>query len=65
MKKNNKTRKKKNKIFLLRQISYICALKKINVQSDQKENKSEQALRIIGHVVVEFYASKCSMHGCR
>jgi hypothetical protein len=31
-------------------------------QSDQKENKSEQALQNIGHVVVESYASKCSMH---
>jgi hypothetical protein len=27
------------------------------------ENKSEQALQIIGHVVAEFYANKCSMHG--
>jgi hypothetical protein len=31
------------------------------VQSDQKENKSEQALQIIGHVVAEFYANKRSM----
>jgi hypothetical protein len=31
-------------------------------QSDQKENKSEQALQNIGHVVVESYANKCSMH---
>jgi hypothetical protein len=29
------------------------------VQSGQKENKSEQALQIIGHVVAEFYANKC------
>jgi hypothetical protein len=26
------------------------------IQGDQKENKSEQALQIIGHVVAEFYA---------
>jgi hypothetical protein len=31
-------------------------------QSDQKENKSEQALQNIGHVVVESYANKCSMY---
>jgi hypothetical protein len=30
------------------------------VQCDQKENKSEQALQIIGHVVTEFYANKCN-----
>jgi hypothetical protein len=29
---------------------------------DQKENKSEHALQIIGHVVAEFYANKRSMH---
>jgi hypothetical protein len=28
------------------------------LQGDQKENKSEQALQIIGHVVEEFYANK-------
>jgi hypothetical protein len=33
------------------------------IQSDQKENKSEQTLQIIGHVVAEFYANKRSMHG--
>jgi hypothetical protein len=33
------------------------------VQSDRKENKSEQALQIIGHVVAESYANKRSMHG--
>jgi hypothetical protein len=33
--------------------------------SDQKENKSEQALQIISHVVAEFYANKQSMHGRR
>jgi hypothetical protein len=27
------------------------------------ENKSEQALQIIGHVVAEFYANKRLMHG--
>jgi hypothetical protein len=35
------------------------------IQSDQKENKTEQALQIIGHVVAESYANKLSMHGCR
>jgi hypothetical protein len=34
-------------------------------QSDQKENKSEQALQIMGHVVAEFYANKRSLYGCR
>jgi hypothetical protein len=33
------------------------------MQSDQKENKSEQALQIIGHVAAESYANKRSMHG--
>jgi hypothetical protein len=37
--------------------------KKRNIQCDQKENKPEQALQIIGHVVAEFYANKRSMHG--
>jgi hypothetical protein len=32
------------------------------IQSDQKENKSEQALQIIGHVVEESYANKRSMN---
>jgi hypothetical protein len=32
-----------------------------NIPSDQKENKSDQALQIIGHVVAESYA----MHGRR
>jgi hypothetical protein len=32
------------------------------IQSDQEENKSEQALQLIGHVVAEFYANKRSMH---
>jgi hypothetical protein len=36
-----------------------------DIQSDQKENKSEQALQIIGHVVAEFYANKRSMPGRR
>jgi hypothetical protein len=36
------------------------------VQSDQKESKSEQALQIIGNVVVaESYANKRSMRGRR
>jgi hypothetical protein len=30
-----------------------------------KKTKSEQALQIIGYVVVESYANKCSMHGRR
>jgi hypothetical protein len=30
------------------------------VQCDQKENNSEQALQIIGHVVAELYANKRS-----
>jgi hypothetical protein len=32
------------------------------MQSDQKENKSEQALQIIGHVVAEFFGDKRSIH---
>jgi hypothetical protein len=32
------------------------------VQCDQKENKSEQALQIIGHVVAEFYAHKTLLY---
>jgi hypothetical protein len=35
------------------------------VHSDEKENKSEQALQIIGHVVAKSYANKSSMHGRR
>jgi hypothetical protein len=37
----------------------------IKKQTDQKENKSEQALQIIDHVVAESYANKHSMHGHR
>jgi hypothetical protein len=37
----------------------------LSMKMCQKENKSEQALQIIGHVVAEFYANKPSMHGCR
>jgi hypothetical protein len=37
-------------------------LSTVNVQSDQKENKSEQALQIIGHVIAKSYANKRSMH---
>jgi hypothetical protein len=36
-----------------------------NVQSDQQESKSEQALQIIGHVVAKSYAHKRSKHGRR
>jgi hypothetical protein len=35
------------------------------VQSDQQESKSEQALQIIGHVVAESYTNKRSKHGRR
>jgi G:T-mismatch repair DNA endonuclease (very short patch repair protein) len=36
------------------------------VQSDQKENKPEEALQIIiGHVVAEYYVNKRSMRGRR
>jgi hypothetical protein len=35
------------------------------VQSDQKENTSEEALQIMGHVVAESHANKRSMHGRR
>jgi hypothetical protein len=35
----------------------------ICVQCDQKENKSEQALQIVGHVVAEFYGNKCQYMG--
>jgi hypothetical protein len=35
------------------------------IQSDQQESKSEQALQIIGHVVVVSYANKRSKHGRR
>jgi hypothetical protein len=31
-----------------------------HIQCDQKDNKSEQALQIIGHVLAEFYANKRS-----
>jgi hypothetical protein len=36
-----------------------------DIQSDQQESKSEQALQIIGHVVAESYANKRSKHGRR
>jgi hypothetical protein len=32
------------------------------IQSDQQESKSEQALQIIGHVVAKSYAHKRSKH---
>jgi hypothetical protein len=35
------------------------------IQSDEKENKSEQALQIIGHAVAELYTNNPSMHGRR
>jgi hypothetical protein len=35
------------------------------IQSAQKENKSEQALQIIGHVVAEFCTNRRSTHGRR
>jgi hypothetical protein len=36
-----------------------------NIQSDQQESKSEQALQIISHVVAKSYAHKRSKHGRR
>jgi hypothetical protein len=41
-------------LFVTQSVAYC-------IQSDQKENKSEQVL----HVVAEFYANKRSMHGGR
>jgi hypothetical protein len=38
---------------------------KQTIQNDKKENKSEQAMQIIGHVVAESCANKRSMHGRR
>jgi hypothetical protein len=35
------------------------------VQSDQEENKSEQALQIIGHVVAKSYVNKRSICGLK
>jgi hypothetical protein len=35
------------------------------MQGDQKGNKAEHVLQIIGHVVAEIYAKKHSMHGRR
>jgi hypothetical protein len=43
-------------------ISVIKKNVSLFIQSDQEENKSEQALQLIGHVVAEFYANKRSMH---
>jgi hypothetical protein len=37
----------------------------LDIQSDQQESKSEQALQIIGHVVAKSYAHKRSKHGRR
>jgi hypothetical protein len=39
--------------------------KENQIQSDQKENKSKQALQILSHVVAEFYANKRLLHGRR
>jgi hypothetical protein len=43
-----------------------CSCKKVLfnelIQSNQKENKSKQALQIIGHVAAKLYANKRSMH---
>jgi hypothetical protein len=36
-----------------------------NIQCHQKENKSEQALQMIGHVVAKSYGNKRSMHDRR
>jgi hypothetical protein len=51
-------------LFPLYHIKYkkklVFIFLKINakkVQNAQKENKSEQALQVIGHVVAEFYAN--------
>jgi hypothetical protein len=35
------------------------------ISASTQENKSEQALQIIDHVVAESYANKRSMHGRR
>jgi hypothetical protein len=40
---------------ILRFAFRICQFNRFLIQSDQKENKSEQALQIIGHVVAESY----------
>jgi hypothetical protein len=43
--------------FFFVQISFVS-----KIQSEQKENKSEQALQIMGHVVAESYPNKRSVH---
>jgi hypothetical protein len=46
-------------------ISKCVVLITVNIQCDQKANKSEQALQIVGHIVAEFYAPKRSVYGRR
>jgi hypothetical protein len=46
-------------IFLIEQMTVLVC---VTIQSDRKENKSEQALQIVGHVVAESYSNK---HGRR
>jgi hypothetical protein len=41
----------------------MCQNITTEIQSDQKDSKSEQALHIIGHVVAKSYANKRSKHG--
>jgi hypothetical protein len=51
--------------------AYLClidttkAFDTAQIQSDQKENKAEQALQMMGHLVAQFYANKRTMHGRR
>jgi uncharacterized membrane protein len=42
-------------IFLIEQMTVLVC---VTIQSDRKENKSEQALQIVGHVVAESYSNK-------
>jgi hypothetical protein len=51
------------KLLLRYQLQCAVQEKKLIVQSDQKENKSEQVLQIVGQFVAEFYAKERSMHG--
>jgi hypothetical protein len=37
----------------------ILILQLFTIHTDRKQNKSEQALQIIGHVVAELYGNKC------
>jgi hypothetical protein len=45
--------------------TYFQFLKFLLIKCDKKENTSEQALQIMGHVVAEFCANKRSIHGRR